>query len=70
MIITAQNGSKYDIIELEMVGKEIKGKPREVKKSKVLLGIYNSNLRTCEVLSEAWCLNMDDDKATYEMPAI
>lgn len=68
VIITCQKGIKHDIIELEMVGNEIKGQPRKLKEKPVLLGVYGDTKRTCEVMAETWCLNLNDKLASFVMP--
>ena len=68
MKIVSQKGIAYDVYELQMHNREIRGRlynPKNVE----ILGTYSSRQRACEVYSEIACCSWNKESDSYTMPS-
>ena len=67
MKIVAQSKDTYDVYELELNNKEVRGKLYNPKMV-VVLGSYETFKRACDVYSEIVCISWNKEANLYVMP--
>lgn len=68
MKIVTQNGEVVYAHEIQNSGKEIKCTPKNDRRKRVLVGVYDSVKRATEVFVEMTCEGWNNKNPSYIMP--